>query len=104
MAWKCRLPLTDRKPLQRESGMGRRKCASLADIRLGSQGASEAPPSAMVQTIEDATIASSKQLSLQPLKLDSSFPQRPGYGTQGKKIALCANYFELKPPADLPLY
>lgn len=63
-----------------------------------------AQPSAEVQTIEDATIQSSKQLSLQPLNLGSSYPQRPGYGTQGKRITLFANYFELKPPTDLPLY
>src|SRR5271156_281343 len=36
--------------------------------------------------------------------LNPSFPRRPGYGTQGKKITLYANYFELKPPEDLLLY
>ena len=63
-----------------------------------------AQPSTEVQTIEDATIASSKDLSLEALRLNSSFPRRPGYGTQGKKITLYANYFELKPPEDLLLY
>ena len=61
-------------------------------------------PSQQVQTREDATIDSSKQLSLQSLNVNSHFPKRPGYGTQGKEIILYANYFELKPPADLPLY
>jgi hypothetical protein len=61
-------------------------------------------PSTEVQTVEDATVASSKDLSLEALKLNSSFPGRPGYGTQGKKITLYANYFELKPPGDLLLY
>ena len=61
-------------------------------------------PSTEVQTVEDATVASSKGLSLEALKLNSSFPGRPGYGTQGKKITLYANYFELKPPEDLLLY
>ena len=78
--------------------------ASPADIVSHSQGAATTQPSALVQTREDATIDSSKQLSLQSLNLDSSFPRRPGYGTQGKKITLCANYFELQPPTDLPLY
>jgi eukaryotic translation initiation factor 2C len=57
-----------------------------------------------VQTTEDATIKSAGELSLESLKLNSSFPRRPGYGTQGKKITLCANYFVLTPPKNLLLY
>jgi hypothetical protein len=79
-------------------------CVSQADILVCSRGSGVAQTSTEVQTIEDATIASSKDLSLEALKLNSSFPQRPGYGTQGKKITLYANYFELKPPEDLLLY
>ena len=63
-----------------------------------------AQPNTEVQTVEDATVPSSKDLSLETLKLNDSFPGRPGYGTQGKKITLYANYFELKPPEDLLLY
>jgi len=79
-------------------------CVSQANIPVCSRGSGVAQPSTEVQTIEDATIASSKDLSLEALKLNSSFPRRPGYGTQGKKITLYANYFELKPPEDLLLY
>jgi hypothetical protein len=75
-----------------------------ADISVCSRGSGATQPSTEVQAIEDATIASSKDLSLEALKLNSSFPGRPGYGTQGKKITLYANYFELKPPEDLLLY
>jgi eukaryotic translation initiation factor 2C len=69
-----------------------------------SQGAGVGQLNPNVQTTEDATVKPTKELSLESLKLNSSFPRRPGYGTQGKKITLCANYFELTPPKDLLLY
>jgi hypothetical protein len=47
---------------------------------------------------------SARELSLDSLNLNAIFPRRPGYGTQGKKITLCANYFELTAPKNLILY
>jgi hypothetical protein len=38
------------------------------------------------------------------LLTDVSHPRRPGYGTQGMKIALRTNYFELVPASDLVLH
>ena len=41
---------------------------------------------------------------MQGLKLNSTVPQRPGYGTKGKSITLSANYLQILPPKDLLLY
>ena len=38
------------------------------------------------------------------LSIGPQFPRRPGFGTQGNKVILWANYFELVPPPDLELY
>ena len=35
---------------------------------------------------------------------DKSLPRRPGYGTQGRKVVLWANYFELKAPRDTAVF
>lgn len=69
-----------------------------------SQGTGVAQPNSNVQSIEDATMKSTGELSLEALNLNASFPRRPGYGTQGKSITLYANYLELTPPQSLLLY
>lgn len=35
--------------------------------------------------------------------INQQFPARPGFGTQGKKIAVYANYFKVAVPAGLSL-
>jgi eukaryotic translation initiation factor 2C len=43
-------------------------------------------------------------LNLSSLKLTEGNPCRPGYGTQGAKVELTANYVELLPPSNLVLH
>ena len=43
-------------------------------------------------------------LDLSRLKLDASYPPRPGYGTKGKEVVLWANYFELIPAPHVVLH
>lgn len=45
-----------------------------------------------------------KTLDLSRLKLSEGNPTRPGYGTQGAKVELTANYVELLPPSNMVLY
>lgn len=41
--------------------------------------------------------------ALAKLSLTEHMPARPGYGTQGKKIMVYANYFKLNVPKELSL-
>lgn len=45
-----------------------------------------------------------KTLDLASLKLSEDYPTRPGYGTQGVKVELTANYVELLTPSNMVLY
>lgn len=63
------------------------------------------PLNAKVHTSEDAFQKNlSSGMGMGSLRLDASFPNRPGYGTRGQKIILYANYFELLPDPNLVLY
>jgi eukaryotic translation initiation factor 2C len=54
-------------------------------------------PDPRVMQIEDAYMKSASGLgAMANLKLTANFPPRPGYGTQGKKIVVYANYFKLQ--------
>ncbi|XWW92784.1 hypothetical protein V2A60_000711 [Cordyceps javanica] len=58
-----------------------------------------------VAKVEDALHPVTKnKLDLGSLKLNDSFPSRPGYGTRGTKVELTANYVELLPPSNLNLH
>jgi len=60
---------------------------------------------AKVHASEDAFQKNlSSGTGIEGLRLDASFPNRPGYGTRGQKITLYANYFELLPEPNLELY
>lgn len=62
-----------------------------------------APEKSLMDT-EDAYIKSATGVgALGNLSLTTSFPNRPGHGTVGKKIAVYANYFKLAVPAELNL-
>lgn len=41
------------------------------------------------------------QQALAQMSLDPQFPTRPGYGTQGKKVVVFANYFKVSVPTEL---
>ena len=64
-------------------------------------------PNSKVSRIEDAldkeltSRGKAKGDNLQPT---NNLPYRPGFGTQGKKVTLWANYFELIPALKLVLY
>ncbi|TVY86725.1 Protein argonaute 1B, partial [Lachnellula willkommii] len=67
-----------------------------------------APPDAQVMNIENAFMktatAGGLQQALAKMSLnDGQFPSRPGHGTQGKKIAVYANYFKVGVPQNLTL-
>jgi len=52
--------------------------------------------------IEDGFMKSASGLgAMAGLKLAADFPQRPGHGTQGKKIVVYANYFRLQTAPNL---
>lgn len=71
---------------------------------LTSQGPGITAINSRVQAVENATVESTNGLSLESLELNSTFPRRPGYGTQGKEVTLYTNHFELTPPKNLQLY
>lgn len=61
-----------------------------------------AGPDTRVMQIEDAFMKSASGLGgMAGLKLTADFPQRPGYGTQGKRITVYANYFRLQTAPNL---
>lgn len=63
-----------------------------------------AGPEARVMRIEDEYMKSASGLGpIADLKLTAGFPSRPGYGTQGGKIVVYANYFKLLPAPNLSL-
>lgn len=49
------------------------------------------PPSPQVQKVENAVVAAITKKPRTP----TSYPERPGYGTQGQPVTLHANYFHL---------
>ncbi len=60
-----------------------------------------------VQKIENETAAAvQRQRTSSPKKfvIEPRLPPRPGYGTQGKRVMLWANYFEMIAPMDLILF
>ncbi|TVY49146.1 Protein argonaute 1B [Lachnellula occidentalis] len=67
-----------------------------------------APPDGQVMNIENAYMknaaAGGLQQAMAKMSLnDGQFPPRPGHGTQGKKIAVYANYFKVGVPQNLTL-
>lgn len=62
----------------------------------------EPRPDVQVEKVENETARAGSG----PKKtlIESSFPPRPGYGTQGKAAILWANYFEMIAPMDLTLF
>lgn len=59
-------------------------------------------PDMRVMQIEDAFMKSASGLGpMASLKLIADFPLRPGYGTQGKKIVVYANYLNLQTAPNL---
>lgn len=56
-----------------------------------------APLEKVVMNIENSYIGNSTRIeSLRNVSLASQFPQRPSYSTQGRRIAVYANYLKLK--------
>ncbi|TVY52831.1 Protein argonaute 1B [Lachnellula cervina] len=67
-----------------------------------------APPDGQVMNIENAYMktatAGGLQQALAKMSLNNGqFPSRPGHGTQGRKIAVYANYFKVGVPQNLTL-
>lgn len=61
-------------------------------------------PDSRILQIENKYEKSASDISgIANLKLTADFPSRPGYGTQGKKILVYANYFQLLPAPNLNL-
>jgi hypothetical protein len=64
-----------------------------------------APPEKAVKDIENQYMQNSSGIgAVGSLSVASQFPQRPGHGTQGKRIAVYANYFKLVTKPGLNLW
>jgi hypothetical protein len=59
-----------------------------------------------VTKLENASLKMDLSAQMSDLSVQDRLPRRPGYGTQGRKIVLWANYFKLEPTtlASTPLY
>ena len=63
-----------------------------------------APPDSQVMAIEDNYMKNTSGIkALGNLSVTDQFPQRPGHGTQGKKITVYANYFKVQVAPELNL-
>lgn len=63
------------------------------------------PPDRPVIAIEDKIVENAKkpEQALAKLSVNQAFPSRPGYGSQGKRVLVYANYFKVIVPKDLTL-
>lgn len=77
----------------------------MANVRRSAPGGGIPTPDAKVTQTEDEFIKKTSGIqALGSLSLTSTFPGRPGHGTQGKPIVVFANYFEIATMPDLCFY
>ncbi|PGH02672.1 hypothetical protein GX51_04555 [Blastomyces parvus] len=77
-------------------------CAGFSDREIFSYQSHVPKPNITVQSVENNV--NNTVLALSSTSKEPKLPQRPSFGTQGNKVTLYANYFELAAKQDLSLY
>ncbi|EEQ86115.1 RNA interference and silencing protein [Blastomyces dermatitidis ER-3] len=77
-------------------------CAGFSDLEIFSYQSHVPQPNSTVQSVENHV--NTAVLALSSTSKEPKLPQRPTFGTQGNKVTLYANYFELAVKQDLSLY
>lgn len=80
------------------------KCSCFSTLTDNRQDGQINQSSQIVHALEDKFFEDSLEASLKRLSVKNlaTAPQRPAYGTQGKRVTLWANYFELLPSKTAP--